>query len=82
VPFGFPRLSLGTTRTRGLLRNRLTLPDLAGVRTYSTPLSSTNHKGVETAAPLFLYVTRLRYFRLENCISFSTFVITFLRHRS
>src|SRR5829696_87115 len=62
--FGLPRPSLGTTRTRGLLRNLLTLPDFAGVRTYSTPPSSTNHKGVATAAPLFLYVTRLRYFRL------------------
>src|SRR3712207_8948610 len=60
APFGFPRPSLGTTRTRGSLRNRLTLPDLAGVRTYSTPPSSTNHMGVEAAAPLLLYVTKLK----------------------
>src|SRR5215212_5477308 len=70
LPFTLPRISHGAICTDGLLRIRLYLPVSSEVRTYSVPSLSTNHTGVLTARPFFLYVSRLRYFSPSNCNTF------------
>src|SRR6266536_4539579 len=73
-PFNPPRMSHGAIRTRGLFRMRFTFPETPIVYTYSfAPLESSfadgsaaNHTGVFTPSPLFLNVSRFKYFCPAN----------------
>jgi hypothetical protein len=57
IPLGLPRKLLGTTRTLGWLRMRLTFPVDASVRTYSLPCSMPWLIGLGMASPDRLNVT-------------------------
>src|SRR5713226_9204883 len=73
-PFNPPRMSHGAIRTCGLFRMRFTFPDTPIVYTYSFASlessfadgSAANHTGVFTPSPLFLNVSRLKYFCPAN----------------
>ena len=64
-PWTMPRTSEGATRTRGLWRRRLTLPESPPVTTQSvgspcSPGTTANQIGVRTSAPFLRNVARLR----------------------
>src|SRR5688500_12412287 len=86
LPFTLPRISHGATCTDGLLRIRLYLPVSSEVRTYSmlpsSLLLSTNHTGVLTPRPFFLYVSRLMYFSPARCNNFSLLLYYYLDQSS
>jgi hypothetical protein len=52
----------GATLTEELFRMRLYFPESLRVLTYSFPLLSPNHTGVQTAMPVFRNVASEMYF--------------------
>src|SRR5438445_2730196 len=58
-PWTMPRTSEGATRTRGLLRRRLTLPESPPVTIHSRSSTTANQIGVRTSAPFLRKVARL-----------------------
>src|SRR5829696_3313064 len=85
LPFTLPRISHGAICTDGLLRMRLYLPVSSEVRTYNNMLPSplplsTNHTGVLTPRPFFLYFSTLMYFSPARFNNFSLLLYYCLDH--
>src|ERR1700674_602294 len=73
-PSKLPRMSHGAIRTRPLFRMRFTFPEFPMVYAYRRAVSllrslagsAANHTGVFTPSPLFLNVSRFKYFCPAN----------------
>ena len=66
-PVTRPRTVQGATRTRGLLRMRLTFHESLRVYAYSASPCRTNQTGVLTPSPFFLNVSSEMYVWLPTC---------------